>query len=159
MIPVKGLFEAHIIVSDMRRSIAFYRDVVGLEVGLLQPERPAAFFWVGGYGRSMMGLFTLEGQPLTMRQQQLHVAFQVTLEDVLTAPERLRSVGVTPLGGRKEAIDEPVVFAWMPAASVFFDDPDGNFLEYISMLPDPPRPELGVVSWSDWQAAHQHQGA
>ncbi|SRR5712692_7048231 len=99
MIPVKGLFEAHITVSDMQRSIAFYCDVVGLEVGLLQPERPAAFFWVGGRGRSMMGLFTLESWPLTMKQQQHHVAFQVTLEDVLTAPERLRSVGVTPFGG------------------------------------------------------------
>jgi hypothetical protein len=26
----------------------------------------------------------------------------------------------------------------MPAASVFFDDPDGNLLEYIAMLDDEP---------------------
>jgi lactoylglutathione lyase len=157
VIHVQGLFEAHITVSHMQRSIAFYRDVVGLEVGLVQAERPAAFFWVGGRGRSMMGLFTLESWPLAKKQQQGHVALQASLEDILTAPERLRSAGVTPLGGRREPIHEPIVFAWMPAASVFFDDPDGNLLEYISMLPDPPRPELGIVSWSEWQTVSGRQ--
>jgi hypothetical protein len=38
-------------------------------------------------------------------------------------------------------IDEPVVFPWMPAASVYFDDPDGHSLEYIALLPHPARPE------------------
>src|SRR5579864_6002014 len=53
VIPIKRLFEAHIIVRDLRCSVAFYRDVLGLEVGIEQPERPAAFFWVGGRGKSM----------------------------------------------------------------------------------------------------------
>ncbi len=49
-------------------------------------------------------------------------------------------------------MNEPIVFAWMPASSVFFDDPDGNFLEYICMLADPPGTELAaVVTWSEWQ--------
>jgi hypothetical protein len=43
-----------------------------------------------------------------------------------------------------------VVLAWMPAASVYFHDPDGNLLEYITMLDGPARPELGVVRWADW---------
>ncbi len=34
MIPIEGLFEAHITVRDVQRSIAFYRDVVGLELGI-----------------------------------------------------------------------------------------------------------------------------
>ncbi len=154
MIPIEGLFETHITVSDLQRSIAFYRDVVGLQVGLLQPERPAAFFWVGGRGRSMLGIFSLGSCPLTM---QHHLAFQVKLENVLSAPQKLRSAGITPLGGGREPINEPVVFAWGPAASVFFDDPDGNLLEYISMLPDSPQPELGLVSWSKWQAIHENR--
>jgi lactoylglutathione lyase len=155
MTPVEGLFEAHITVRDFERSIAFYRDVVGLELGFAQPERPAAFFWVGGRGRSMMGIFTSGSWPGTVFQH--HVAFQVKLEDVLAAPQRLRSAGITPLGGGRDPISEPIVFPWMPAASVFFDDPDGNILEYISMLPDPPRPEPGPVSWSEWQATHQNR--
>ena len=53
VIPIKHIFEAHIIVRNLQRSVAFYRDVLGLEVGIEQPERPAAFFWVGGRGRSM----------------------------------------------------------------------------------------------------------
>jgi lactoylglutathione lyase len=154
MVPVEGLFEAHITVRDFERSMAFYRSVVGLELGIAQKERPAAFFWVGGRGKSMMGIFTLGSWPLSMMQH--HVAFQVSLEDILAAPQRLRSAGITPrgraaLGGPRESIDEPVVFAWMPAASVFFDDPDGNLLEYIAMLPDPPRPDVGAVSWSEWK--------
>src|SRR5579864_5922505 len=138
MIPIVGLFEAHISVRDFERSVAFYRDIVGLELGIAQPERPAAFFWVGGRGRSMMGIFGTGAAPLTKSH---HVAFQVKLEDVLAAPLRLRSAGITPLGGRREPIVEPIVFPWMPAASVFFDDPDGNALEYIAMLADPQRPE------------------
>ena len=160
MILVEGLFEAHITVRNLEQSITFYHDVVGLELGILQPERPAAFFWVGGRGKSMLGIFTLGSWPLTMMQH--HVAFQVTLKDILAAPQRLRSAGIIPhgrfpLGGRGEPIDEPIVFAWMPAASVFFDDPDGNLLEFIAMLPDPPRPELGVVSWSEWKAIHENR--
>jgi lactoylglutathione lyase len=41
------------------------------------------------------------------------------------------------------------VLAWMPAASIYFLDPDGNLPEFISM-PDAPRPDLGVVPWNDW---------
>ena len=55
VIPIKKLFEAHIIVRDLQRSVAFYRDVLGLQVGIEQPERPAAFFWVGGRGKSNAG--------------------------------------------------------------------------------------------------------
>lgn len=32
------------------------------------------------------------------------------------------------------------------AASVYFRDPDNNLLEFITMLPDPPRANLGVLS-------------
>jgi lactoylglutathione lyase len=156
VIPIKCLFEAHIIVRDLQCSVAFYRDVLGLEVGIEQPERPAAFFWVGDRGKSMLGIFTLGSWPTRMMQH--HLSFQVKLEDLLAAPQRLRSAGITPKGRRTrsyprgEPTDEPIVFAWMPAASIIFDDPDGNLLEYIAMLPDPARPELGIVRWSEWNA-------
>jgi lactoylglutathione lyase len=159
VIPIKRLFEAHIIVRDLSRSVAFYRDVLGLEVGLEQPERPAAFFWVGGRGKSMLGIFTLGSWPTQMMQH--HLSFQVKLEDLLAAPQRLRSAGITPKGRRTpshprgEPVDELIVFAWMPAVSILFDDPDGNLLEYIAMLPDPPRPELGIVRWSEWQSGRK----
>jgi lactoylglutathione lyase len=43
-VPVRGLFETHLTVSDLGRAVAFYRDVVGLAVALELPERGAAFF-------------------------------------------------------------------------------------------------------------------
>ena len=30
-IPIQGLFEVHLTVSDLQRSIDFYRDIVGLQ--------------------------------------------------------------------------------------------------------------------------------
>ena len=44
-LPVIGLFETHLTVSDLQRSVAFYRDVVGLPLALELPGRGAAFFW------------------------------------------------------------------------------------------------------------------
>src|SRR5436305_1015051 len=43
---VRGLFETYLTVSDLDRSVAFYRDVVGLPVALELPERGAAFVWI-----------------------------------------------------------------------------------------------------------------
>jgi lactoylglutathione lyase len=40
---VRGLFETHLTVADLSRSVAFYRDVVGLPVALEVPQRGAAF--------------------------------------------------------------------------------------------------------------------
>ena len=50
------LFETYLTVADMPRSIAFYRDVVGLELAYELPERGAAFFWVGTRGAGLLGL-------------------------------------------------------------------------------------------------------
>jgi hypothetical protein len=38
----------------------------------------------------------------------------------------------------------------MPAAAVYFRDPDGHMLEYLAMLDEPARPGAGVVTWSEW---------
>src|SRR4051812_1031965 len=91
---VTGLFETHLTVADLPRSIAFYREVVGLPVALEVPERGAAFHWIGAPGRAMLGLWSLGSAPMGM---SLHVAFAMGLDDVLAAPGRLREQGVEPL--------------------------------------------------------------
>lgn len=146
---VSGLFETHLTVADLERSVTFYREVVGLEVAHRADAVGAAFLWIGGAGRSMLGLWDAGRAPNAMR---LHVAFACAPDDVLTAPERLRSAGVTPLGFDGEPSDEPVVIGWMPAVSVFFADPDGHMLEYLAMLDADARPDLGVVTYSAWAA-------
>jgi lactoylglutathione lyase len=148
-ISVRGLFEAHLTVSDMERSIAFYRDIVGLEVAFEVPERGAAFLWVGGPGEAMLGLWSLGSAPLAL---SLHVAFTVAVADVLAACDRLRAQGVAPLSFFGDATDEPSVIGWMPAAAVYFRDPDGHQLEYLAMLDAAARPKLGIVPFSQWPA-------
>jgi lactoylglutathione lyase len=145
--PVRGLFETHLTVRDVRRSVAFYRDVVGLPVALDLPERNAAFMWVGEPGRSMLGLW---GIGSSVNSMTLHIAFDVALEYVLEAPRRLREQGVTPLSFFGAETDEPDVLAWMPAAAVYFEDPDGHLLEYLAMLAVEPRPDAGVLPYSKW---------
>jgi lactoylglutathione lyase len=147
---VKGLFETHLTVSDLRQSVAFYRDVVGLPMALELPDRGAAFLWVRNRGEAMLGLWSVGSAPVGMR---LHIAFAASLEDVLEAPVRLRAKGITPLSFFGEKTDEPTVIGWMPAASVFFRDPDGHLLEYLAMLDEPARPDLGITPWSRWATA------
>src|SRR4051794_24383806 len=143
-----ALFEAHLTVADLVRSTAFYSEVAGLQLAYRLPERGAVFFWIGGRGRSVLGLWASGSAPMSMR---LHVAFGASLEDVLASCERLRAAGVTPLSFFGTETAEPSVIGWMPAAAVYFEDPDGPMIEYLAMLADPPRPELGIVPWSQWQ--------
>jgi lactoylglutathione lyase len=150
--PIHDLFETHLTVADLRRSMDFYDGVLGLELARVFPERKVAFYWIGGPGKAMLGLWEVGTGP---QQMKLHLAFTVELPDLLEAPGRLRVPGVTPRDFAGNPTDEPVVLAWMPAASVYFHDPDGHQLEFICMLPDPPQPELGVVTWSRWLRRHE----
>lgn len=149
-VPVDGLFEAHLTVSDLDRSIGFYREVVGLSLALHVPDRQAAFFWIGESGDAMLGLWSLGSMPMGL---SMHVAFRASLPNVLGACARLREQGLTPLSFFSEETDEPSVIGWMPAAAVYLRDPDGHLLEYLAMLDEPARPEVGIVPWSEWGGA------
>lgn len=149
IVPIRGLFEAHLTVSDLDRSIAFYRDVLGLPLAQRIAARRVAFFWVPSPDKAMLGLWSIGTAPLRLR---LHIAFQVELAQVFESVAALRRAGLTPLdSGGGTPIDEPQVLCWMPAASVYFDDPDGHSLEFICMLNETPRPELGRLSWAEWR--------
>ena len=147
LIPIADLFEAHLTVSELDRAVAFYRDLLSLPQARVFPDRKAAFFWIGAPGKAMLGLWEAGTMPINV---SLHVAFQVALSDLHEAPARLQKAGIQPRDLDGLPTEEPVVLAWMPAASVYFRDPDNNLLEFITMLPDPPRPDLGVLPWSDW---------
>jgi len=146
-IPVRRLFETHLTVSDLPRSISFYRNVVGLELAFEPSERNVAFLWIGESGKSMLGLWSLGTAPLGLT---LHLAFDVALNDLVDAPKRLKEKGIKPLSFFGVETTEPSVICWMPAASVYFRDPDGHTLEYLTMLDKEPRPDLGIIPWSEW---------
>ena len=103
-IPVRRLFETHLTVSDLPRSISFYRNVVGLELAFEPSERNVAFLWIGESGKSMLGLWSLGTAPLGLT---LHLAFDVALKELLDAPKRLKTKGIKPLSFSGVETTEP----------------------------------------------------
>jgi lactoylglutathione lyase len=150
MIRSLGVFEAHVTVSDLERSMKFYGDTLGLKLAHVVRERGVAFYWVGEAGQSMLGVWQTGTAPARMIS---HTAFTADVNEVTTWAKQLQKAGVQPLDFHGNPTDEPVVLAWMPAASIYFRDPDGNNLEFIAMLNERPDPDRGVVSWSEWSSA------
>jgi lactoylglutathione lyase len=148
MIPMTGLFEAHLTVADLQRSMDFYERVLGLQRAYVVPEREAAFYWIGGPGQSMLGLW---GAGVGPQRMSLHLAFAASVADVIEAPAHLEAAGVVPRDFWGEPSNEPVVIGWMPAVAVYFTDPDGHLLEFLAMLPEPARADLGIVTLTQWR--------
>jgi lactoylglutathione lyase len=150
-VAIRGLFETHLTVRDLQRSITFYRDIIGLQLAYEVSECNAAFFWIGDHTArySMLGLWSAGTAPLGLN---LHIAFEVAaIDDLLDAPKRLKESGIIPLSFFGDESLEPSVIGWMPAAAVYFRDPDYHLIEYLTMLDDKERrPDLGIVSWSEW---------
>ncbi|MBP2489255.1 putative enzyme related to lactoylglutathione lyase [Rhizobium leguminosarum] len=84
---VLGLYETHLTVADLKTSTEFYRDVVGLELAASFEERKVTFLWVDDRKTGMLGLWETGTGPLKMR---LHIAFRMTADGVLQAPDILR---------------------------------------------------------------------
>ena len=82
-VPVRGLFETHVTVARLDPAVAFYRDVVGLELAALFEARRVAFFWIGGRGQSMLGVWEAGTAPNSMR---VHLAFTCEPDEVVAAP-------------------------------------------------------------------------
>ncbi|GLX70281.1 VOC family protein [Paenibacillus glycanilyticus] len=141
------IFETHLQVTDLDRSIAFYKKL-GLTLALHKPERRSAFFYVG----ERRDLLALKELPNGHKLQPRHFAFGVQLDQLLEASDWLIERGIYPLPGfgRQEAPSEPYVHAWMPAASVYFNDHDGNELEFMAWLDDAPQILDHVPTLSEW---------
>ena len=145
---IEGVYETHLPVADLTRSIRFYRDVLGLKQSAELPERGIAFFWIGPRETGMLGLWAAGAGPLRMT---LHAAFRLPKARVLQACADLSRAGVQPLDFHGNPTTEPVVIGWMPALSVYFRDPDGHSLELIHILDEPPAPAFGVQPYALWR--------
>jgi lactoylglutathione lyase len=147
MIPIRDLFESHLNVADLERSVHFYSDLLGLPHAHLLEDHRVPSFGSAVPAKPILGLWETGNSPQRM---SLQIAFEVSPDDLLASSEVLQKAGITPLEFAGDPTNEPVVLGWMPAVAVYFRDPDGNLLEFLSMLPQNPRPGLGVVPWSSW---------
>jgi catechol 2,3-dioxygenase-like lactoylglutathione lyase family enzyme len=144
---ITGLFETHITVAALDRAMEFYGNVLGLELGVREEARRVAFYWIGGWGRALLGLWETRGSGPIAPQ---HFAFEVgvaNLDQTLTA---VKAEGIVLRNFFGEVTDVPSVFAWIPAASIYFQDPDGHSLEFLAKLPGGPQPSLGIVPLTAW---------
>lgn len=115
MLPIRGLYEIAIPVKNLPRAEAFYRDVLGLEVGMRDEKRNWVFLRAGGQA----GMVVLQENAGAWPTQ--HFAFTIEEADMESAAAALRERGVD--------IDGPHFHSWMPATSLYFSDPDGHQLE------------------------------
>lgn len=144
---IEGLFETHIKVGSLDRASEFYEKILGMELAYEDNLRRVRFYWIGERGKAMLGLWETE-HSLIVRQ---HFAFQTSVEKMKRIVPWLKERGLTVRNFLNDGTERPFVFAWMPAVSIYFSDPDGHSLEFISILPDPPQPKLGVVAWEEWE--------
>jgi len=143
---IKGLYETHVQVSDLENAIKFYTEILGLEFAHKEENRRIAFLWIGKNKESMLGLWEQKEN-----LQTRHFAFTAEKEDILNySVEFLKNKNLKPYNFLKDGIEKPMVFAWMPALAIYFNDPDGNQLEFISILEGDGKPELGVLSYEEW---------
>ena len=115
MIPIRGIYEVAIRVKDLPRAEAFYTEVLGLAEGLRDDRRNWVFLRAGGNA----GMIVLQEDKGDWPKQ--HFAFTVAESDIEHAANSLRKKGIE--------VEGPVLHEWMPAKSIYFDDPDGHALE------------------------------
>ena len=130
---IKGLGEASIRVKDLDAMHKFYEDVIGLE--LLRREESYVFFKVAeGYGGHTQNLALFDATERTFiesKSPQLsqekttlhHIALNVALEDFESEKSRLEGLGLEVRAVEHE---------WLHVRSLYFADPEGNLLEFLS---------------------------
>jgi len=123
-------------VTDLPRSVAFYQEVLGLDIVRAYPT--IVFLKAGeldsplGRGGHPQLLVLFDRKvPLDVALTTIdHFAFEISLDQYVAERERLQHMGL-------EITDRiwQGEYAWLRARSLFFDDPDGNTIELIAHDP------------------------
>lgn len=156
---ITGLFETHLQVRNLERSMEFYDKVLGLELGLKEESRRVAVYWIGGKTKCALGLWEKPPWVSETNARDLivtqHFAFEIDLADLGRMVATMKQRGIELRNFFAETTDVPSVFGWVPAASIYFNDPDGHLLEFVAKLPGKAKPEIGVVSLDEWDRLNQ----
>jgi catechol 2,3-dioxygenase-like lactoylglutathione lyase family enzyme len=146
---IKGLYEAHLPVSNMKRSINFYLRL-GLEVAY--ESETVSFVWIEK-GKSWLGLWETDQVDIPYHPSIRHIAFHVEEADLLEAKGWLQERGIEvreAFGFSPER--QPLVLPNYPQAHacLYFNDPDGNSLEFITPLRLDFEEEFRMITLKDW---------
>ena len=133
---VMHIAEVGLRVKDLPGMVAFYQEILGLEVVRTFPKY--VFMKVGelnsalGRGGHPQLLVLFEREvPLDIALTTLdHLAFEIPLERYAAERERLQEMGLEWSERTWSGIH-----AWLRARSIFFDDPEGNTIELIAHDP------------------------
>ena len=127
----KQLGELALRVNDLPTMKAFYRDVVGLEVFNDDYEEIEFVFFKAGEGvpghPTILGIFDRSVETAQPRTTLDHFAFIIDPEDYEPERKRLESLGIQVFPRTFE------VFGWR---ALFFNDPEGNTVEFVTYDPD-----------------------
>jgi catechol-2,3-dioxygenase len=130
---VKGLGEVSIRVKDLDAMQKFYEEVVGLEV--LRRDESFVFFRIAeGYGGHSQNLALFAATNLSFLETKSpevspeqttlhHIALNVALEDWESEKRRLEGLGLNVVATEHD---------WIHVRSLYFSDPEGNLLEFVS---------------------------
>jgi catechol-2,3-dioxygenase len=125
---VRSLGEVALRVNDLEVMSDFYATVVGLE--LMREFPGATFFRLGeGYGghTTVLALFDRGTEVGVERTTLDHLAFTIDIADHESEKQRLENAGLQV---------RTVVFEWVGWRSLFFDDPEGNTVEFVCRDPE-----------------------
>jgi catechol 2,3-dioxygenase len=126
--PAIGLVEVVLVVENLERSLAFYRDVLGLQI-FSPPAIPVKFLRVGATREGLPQQVVLiprslaANEPLVRNRRLHHIGLEVAPEDYERERERLAGLGFEIRHG-----EHP----FMPVDAFYLDDPDGNEIEIVT---------------------------
>ncbi len=121
--PPRGISEVILVVKDVGRSLAFYRDAVGLRVDDVSNPK-FVWLWAGEPGREQRVGIT--AGPLSFGATHCggpqHFAFGTENARIDELKSALEREGLD--------VEGPVEFRFWGARSIYFSDPDGNRVEF-----------------------------
>ncbi|WP_337969758.1 VOC family protein [Virgibacillus salexigens] len=147
---IKGIYEAHLPVSNLETSIEFYKK---LDLEIAYQQENLVFFWIEK-GRSWLGLWETDKVNTPYHPSLRHLALQIDREDMKSIKEWLEKRGITVstnFGFPPEK--QPLVLPNNPQAhaAIYFKDPDGNSLELITPLRIDFEEQFNMITLEEWE--------
>lgn len=149
---IKGIYEAHLPVSNLNKSIEFYKK---LDLEIAYQQEKLVFFWIEK-GKSWLGLWETDKVNTPYHPSLRHIAFQIDKDNMQGIKEWLeeRDIDVsTNFGFPPEK--QPLVLPNNPQAhaAIYFKDPDGNSIELIAPLRLDYEEEFKMMTLEEWNQA------